>query len=489
MGTKTRKITEFIGSRWFFGITIALFTGQTVWLAITSRFPMAFDEAYHLGLIQFFSHRWNPLVTVQPPSSYRLGPIIHGTSWLYHYLMSFPYRLMEIFTHDVVTLVIGLRFINIALVIANLFILRKLLRLLRISDGLTNMVLFIFALTPMVTVLSAQINYDNLMIPLVTFSIYETVLLTRELDRKYFDIVRFICLLCLCLLASLVKFAFLPIFLAITIVVIRKLLVNWRNNLPNLLGQATAGLKRSNAITKTVLLAVTALSIFLFGWVYGVNIAKYHDPIPQCNQVLSDQDCSQYYSWFLKHTFHEYTIAHPAAAINLNVGSFTSYWMTSMSEKLYGSIMPLEGMYSLSAPLYSLAFLFFIGALGAIALNFKKIIHDYPELIMLIFVSLIYLVFLWGRNYEDYRQVGTVVAINGRYLVPILAFLYVVLGLSVSYALERDRASKFVKTVIAVVFICIFGGFGGFGQYVTHITPRYGRLNDKNRFVLQSIDP
>ncbi|HVX48437.1 MAG TPA: hypothetical protein VHA05_03725 [Candidatus Saccharimonadales bacterium] len=485
---KTQKITDFISSKWFFGATVALFSGQTVWLAITSRFPMAFDEAYHLGVIQFFSHRWNPLITSQPSSSYNLGPIVHGTSWLYHYLMSFPYRLMEIFTHDLVILVIDLRLINVALMIANLFLLRKLLRLLGVSKGLTNMVLFIFALTPIVTVLSAQINYDNLMIPLVTLSVYETVLLMRELDRKYFNVVRFLCLLCLCLLSSLVKFAFLPIFLAIAMVVIGKL-IKRRCGLRSLLPRITADLKRTNVAIKIALLTVTALGIFLFGWVYGVNIARYHNPVPACDRVLNDQDCSRYYSWFFKHTFQEYTVAHPGSAINLNAGSFTSYWMLSMSEKLYGSITPLDGVYSLSIPLYSLAFLFFIAALGATVLNFKKIIRDYPEMTLLIVVSITYLAFLWARNYEDYRQVGMVMAINGRYLVPILAFLYVVLGLGMSYALNRDRGSRFVKTAIAVIFICIFIGFGGFCQYVTRITPRYGRLNDNDSFTLQSIDP
>ena len=86
---------DLAGKRdWLFIALLCLFGAETAWLSVTSRFQMAFDESYHLGLIQFFSHRLNPIVTSQT-NSYNLGAIAHNPSFLYHYLLSFPYRLLD----------------------------------------------------------------------------------------------------------------------------------------------------------------------------------------------------------------------------------------------------------------------------------------------------------------------------------------------------------------------------------------------------------
>ena len=490
METNIRKVTNLLGSRWIFGATVLLFMIETFWLAITSRFPMAFDEAYHLGLIQFFSHRWSPIVTTQPPDSYKYGAIVHGTSLLYHYLMSFPYRLMELFTSNPTTQVIGLRFIDIALMVVNLFILKRLLRLFRISDALVNVVVLIFAFTPLVTVLSAQISYDNLLIPLTTLSIYETILLIRELDQRSFNSRRFLYLFCLCLLAGLVKFAFLPIFVAITIVVAWKLIAYWRADRVQLLSQATRSFNQSGTFIKTALLLSTALSVFLFAWFYGVDIVRYHNPVPQCNQLLGKQDCLKYYPWSNNYHVQQYIRAHPAASLHLSIGQFTVVdWMFYMSEQLYGVIFPIKGLYYISAPLYSLVLLYFAGSLVCTAYRFKKVLRKHSEFITLLLICVIYLLFLWGRNYWDYRQLGLPTAISSRYLVPILAYLYVTLGLGISYTLGHGRLVGFTKVMLAIIIIIAFVSFGGFSQYITHITPKYGHLSGTNSFVLEFTSP
>ena len=61
----------------------------------------------------------------------------------------------------------------------NLIIIRKLLRVMHVSNALANVVLLAFALTPIVTVLSAQINYDNLLILSVSLCVYEIILFIK----------------------------------------------------------------------------------------------------------------------------------------------------------------------------------------------------------------------------------------------------------------------------------------------------------------------
>ena len=490
METNIRKVIDFLGSKRFFGATVLIFTLEAFWLAITSRFPMAFDEAYHLGLIQFFSHRWNPLITSQPPSTYKYGAIVHDPSWLYHYLMSFPYRFMELFTHNIVVLVMGMRLIDVAFMVVNLFILRKLLRLVVASRPLTNIVLFVFAFTPMVTVLSAQISYDNLVIPLTTLCLYETILLVRELNRRYFNVYRFLFLLCLCLMTSLVKFTFLPIFLVITIVIAWKLISYWRANRRKLLGQMIESFSHSSSFFRGGVLAMTTLSVLLFGWFYGINTIRYHNPVPRCNQVISNEACRQNYSWNGSYVVRQYHQAHPGTGIHLSIVQFTTTrWAFFMSEQLYGFIVPIQGLSGASVPLLSLTIMLFSAAIVCLAIVFKVILKNYSALIMLILISFVYMLFLWGYNYWTFLQNGYPAAINGRYLVPVLAYLYAISGLSVSLSLKRSSRSGLSSLSLAAIVIIVFVVFGGFSQYVKDVTPNYGWLSSANGFVLQSFGP
>src|SRR5262249_18468844 len=124
-----QKITAAISSRWFFYTTVGLLVVQAAWIALTARYPQAFDEQFHMGIIQLYAHQWSPFFAQQPAGSDSLGPLTADTSFLYHYLLSFPYRIVEHFTSDLKTQIVALRLINIGLLAWSLFIFRKLLLL------------------------------------------------------------------------------------------------------------------------------------------------------------------------------------------------------------------------------------------------------------------------------------------------------------------------------------------------------------------------
>ena len=264
METKIRSSIRLLGSGWFFGLTLLLFIAESGWLALTGAFPMAYDEAYHLGLIRVFSHHLSPIITAQAPDTYQFGAIIQNPSFLYHYLLSFPYRLMDLLTHDMELQVVGLRLMNVAIAVASLIVMRKLLRLMNLSGAKANMLVLIFALTPLFTVLSAQINYDNLLILAVAASMYQTMLFLRRLDKGAFDIRRLLILLSLCLFSSLIKFAFLPIFAAIAGIIV------WRTGFlrgkgsAKMKADAKAGFARINVYARLSLVFAVILGGFLF---------------------------------------------------------------------------------------------------------------------------------------------------------------------------------------------------------------------------------
>ena len=77
---------------------MALFVLQAAWIALSGRYPMAFDENFHLGIIRLYAHHISPFWSGQPAGANAFGAVARDPSYLYQYLMSFPYRLVSIFT-------------------------------------------------------------------------------------------------------------------------------------------------------------------------------------------------------------------------------------------------------------------------------------------------------------------------------------------------------------------------------------------------------
>ena len=483
-------IARGIASNWVFVCTMLLFAAETGWLALTSRFPMAFDEAYHFNLIQFFAHRLNPVVTSQTASTYKFGAIVQNPSFLYHYLLSFPDRFVTLFTYNPEPQVIVLRLINIAFALGSLYVMKKLLRLLQVPDGLANILLLIFALTPIVTVLSAQINYDNLFILSAALCVYQTVFFAHRLNRNVFDTKALLVLLSLCLFSSLVKFAFLPILLAIAGITAWKIArYRHRHRGRRLLSTAAKNFAAIGRSAKLVLLTAVLIGSLLFVRFYGVNLVKYHNPAPQCSQILSFKACKHYYAWDSNYNVLQYQRLHPTAN-KMNTAQYSMYWLLLTSYFLFGATMPLQGPYSLSDAFYLIIIL--LTALGLVCtiVNFRKMLRANKNVSALALISFTYLLFLWGRNYHDYVHLGQAVAVNGRYWVPVLFYLYTLAGLGVYHAFSGKNESRArSRSILAVMVIAAFVYYGGYMQYMYRIDPVYGGLKPSNNFILNYGPP
>jgi hypothetical protein len=463
-------LCQCTASNWFFIAMLGLFTFETLYLAFTSRYPMAFDENYHFILIQFFSHRLDPLVTSQPASSYHLGNIVGNPSFMYHYLLSFPYRIIAHFTNSVKIQVIGLRLINVSFAIGSLLLIHKTFQQLQLPRVVSNLAIFSFALTPIFCVLSAQINYDNLLIFAVVASLFlvakiiEQLRLTRQVPIR-----ETLILATICVWASLVKYAFLPILVglvisAVLIVLAKRQQIKWKNSYTVLKSHSKFGLAG--------ILVALIVGATLFVTVYGTNVIRYHNPVPQCNQVLSITDCKQYYAWD-----RNYILAStkPANEKLLGVVHYSVLWLKEVYYQLFAEIVPAAtgGLIPIARDYYIL--LLALTALGIVCTLpvLPRLLHMYPALSVFSVVVISYTLFLWSRNYHDYRQLGQAVAIQGRYMLPVLAYLYVLIGLGIQYSLGLSRM-RFLRPITAFTVIVAFIYFGGCVRYVAKISPTTG---------------
>src|SRR5690606_16417980 len=107
---------------------------------------MAFDEDFHLGIIRLYAEHWGPFSLVQTEAANKFGSIVTDPSYLYHYLMSFPYRVLDGLGASEVTSVITLRMMNVALFAWALWLYRKVLLRAGVSSAVTNVVLAVFIL-------------------------------------------------------------------------------------------------------------------------------------------------------------------------------------------------------------------------------------------------------------------------------------------------------------------------------------------------------
>jgi hypothetical protein len=212
---------------------------------------------------------------------------------LYHYLLSFPYRLIAVFVHSLKGQVIALRFINIFFELCNLVILRLVFKRLRVSRTMSGIVILLFAFTPVFSQLSAQINYDNLLFPVTALAILQLIHFYDSLKKGDLRLGLLMSLAITCLLASLIQYEFLPIFFGIFLCVIWLLLRAYTLSFRKLKTAVVTAFWHLGRRTRTVLSALLVFSAAVFSRFYIVNIFRYGNPVPQCNQVLSIAQCKK----------------------------------------------------------------------------------------------------------------------------------------------------------------------------------------------------
>jgi hypothetical protein len=401
--------------------------------------------------------------------------------------MSFPYRVVAIFTGNLEAQVICLRLINVALAVAGLLIMRKLLKLLRLSDALANVVIIAFALTPMVINLSAQINYDNLLIPAVSLCVYVALSFFEKLEKNRFDTRLFLSLAALCLISSLIKVSFLPVLAAIF------LLLTWKitrhPGRTKLMIAAKRDFRRIAKYQKALLGLCVIAGTLLFARLYVVDLVKYRSPAPQCDQILSVQACRHYYSWNNNYQSRRHYEAHPSVR-QLNLLEYDAYWLTKNLSVPFLPVMPLQGPLYVFSPYLAIIGVAGIAALVCSLVNIRLVLRN-RQLRSLAFISLVYLFFLWARNYHDYRQLGVPAAVNGRYMLPVFIFLYALLAAGARQALNnlRHAVRHAVKAGLALAVILSFLYYGGFRPYLRYITPVYGRISPADDYNMNYTLP
>lgn len=412
---------SFLASRAGFWTILSLFGVQALWIALTARYPMAFDENFHYGVIRLHTETIFPFFKTVSEDTSMFGAIARDPSFLYHYLFSFPYRLIALATDSLAAQVIALRVMNIGLVLAGLITFRRLLTRLGTSPLRSNLIMLFFSLIPIFPLMAAQISYDNLIFLLAGLVLLLGVTFLQKYHQdNIIDAGVLSRLLLLCLFASMVKYAFLPVFAA-TLLCVAVVLVRQRQRATRSYKVWWLGL---NNKFRLAYISGLLIGLALFVGSYGLNIVSYGTPIPRCDTVLSETACTSYAPWYRDYLTSQTHAGTPLSA----VPAYGYDWLLQMMHETFFTIysrfdgMTSTVMYFTGNPLpvmYVTAWiLFIVGTLFMLA-NLRFIWRN-PAYRLIMIVLMTYCAALFYRNLTAYLRTGTPVAIHGRYVIPLL---------------------------------------------------------------------
>lgn len=420
---------------------------------VSAQYPMAFDEQYHFGLIQLHAHQWLPFFTSQPTDSGAYGAIARDPSYLYHWLMSLPYRLIALFTPNQTTQIICLRVINVALFAYALTLYRTLVRRIGASRALTNSLFAVFVLIPVVPFLAATINYDNLLMVAIPVSMLLGLRVMKDFREKRVSAPALLGLCTVLLLASLIKFPFLPVF---AVMVLYSVWLAWHEGLLNRRGVRgfTASYTSLSVVRRIVLLAACLLAFGLFAERYMVNAAVYHVPVPACDAVIGHDTCMEYGPYGRD---AQYKMNKPAT-FRPNFFVFAWEWLYGMWFRLYFAI---NQNYYTRKPLFVVSWIGVVGAVTlavGILMRFRSLFRGNRTRQLIAWVTAGYIMTLFLDNFKGYAKTGMPVAINGRYLIPFLLFLFAFGGIAWSKILHRHTVVKTTTASIVIALLLLQGG-------------------------------
>ncbi len=457
-----KKFSNLLSSKRFFWIIVGFFIFESVWIAVSAVYPQAFDEDFHFGLIKVYSHYWLPFLTHQPSNANAYGAVAVDPSYLYHYLMSFPFRFIELFTHSQTIQVILIRLIDIAFFSAGLVLFRIILLRAHLSKALSNVCLAVFVLIPVVPQLAAQVNYDTLLFPLTALVILLTFKVIDEINKKQPDIGSLLILFSVCIFTSLVKDAFFPIFLAVILFLIVFVFRKFRGQLKKFFYLLIYSWKRLTWQRQLLLVVVTVLALGMFGQRDIANIIKYHTLEPNCSAVLSVNQCNAYSAWQYSYNSHQYVLSNKGSITYLNPLYYLGSWLYWMWYRLFFAVngpasqftnYPPLPLASATAAILGIAGVFFV-------IKYRRqIFKNNPYFSLLFVVCGLYILALLLDGYAQYHYTNELVTMNGRYLLPILLLVAAIFGSAYSHALHKMELRKTLITALILLFLMQGGGF------------------------------
>jgi hypothetical protein len=417
----------------WFCFTLAVFTVTSTGLSIISPLGKAPDEEYHFAAIRTYAQQYSPFIHHQSDLT-QTGDLVRYPSYMYHYLLSFPYRALHgLGLSDTANLHV-LRLTSVALGITTLILLYRLLTKVT-SKKIAQLSVILFALLPITPILFSGLNYDDLLMP----TIFTSLLLVISLYKKP-SLQKLLSWMALLGFGCLVKYSFLPIavseFIFMTVVMVRQ------HRTYRKLFSLKAFLIPMVAIE--MVFALTSAGLVLER--YGVNLVRYHAVVPACEQLHSTDACNSFYLYDRNDTARLKNSDAPRK--NIFKYAFSDWTKNMVNGLVYPSTYHILSYFILAFSMLAVAATMVTRRLG---------FNDpYMGSLILAF-ALFYVATVFLENYSIYRNLGQPYAINGRYLLPALPLLFVTAFSNLRATIDQHRwlRSPLIPSTVMALLVLV----------------------------------
>lgn len=429
---------------------------------------MAFDEEFHYGLIKIYAASLLPFGVEHTSDMAQYGAATADASYLFHYLLSFPYRILDVLGLPDMVIIILLRLLNVAFVGGSLILFRRAIIEAGISRSIANIGLALTTLLPVFVLLAAHINYDNLLLLVIAWCVLLIVRLTNNVRQgQALPLSESVQLVCAVLIGMSVKYAFLPLALGLFVWVVWLMIVGYRRHKQTITSQLTAYTKHWRTIrhrSKYLWIGLVGVSLF-FASHYLTSTLMYGSPIPSCERVFSESECESYGPW------NRNRILEASKNESFEPLAFPAYmskeWFPGMTQRLTFAVAGKSNDFETKLPLPALAYsLVTLALLGMFCLLIQIGRRRVPWLTWFtMLLTFIYVGVLSFQLYGDYIDTAEPVAINGRYLIPLLPLVSVGLIAAIREVLTRLNPRILAALSIFAIALLIVSG-GGVGTYI-----------------------
>lgn len=432
---------RIITSRYFLLAVFSLFVLQGVVYTFSSKYGLPHDEKFHFESIQYYAEEpvaEGPFVDNQPQETiYEVNVIERSATYLYHYILSFPARLMNEFDISYDTQIIVFRIINIFFCVLALVVLKKVLDELSDNTLLKNLSVAALSLTGVFVFLAGSINYDNLAnLLFLAFLLFATRSIKKTSQNEFAWATIF------GLATILTKYTFLPV-VGLGLIVALAFLLKRRHSVKGYYA-AFKNTYSSHKVATLVCLGLLVTTSFLFVERVGLNLVEYKQVQPSCTKIFTTEECYENFSVYRRGVDHKAAFIQEGglASADLSMFSQAGEW----TDRMYKGLFYYFGQHRVGDYLISagVAFLVFLAFIVTLTFRRQRIILKREHLFIL-GLSITYISLLFLFNLKTYLTLGERFAYQGRYLLPIMGFVYFFAGLII---LQTYKASKFKKPFI-----------------------------------------
>jgi Predicted membrane protein (DUF2142) len=482
-GVLGARILRILGSGPMTVALVVAFALQATWVAVSARSDI-YDEPYHLAAIKAFSTRWTPFIH-QTAADGPLGDIERYGSYLYHYLLSFPYRAAEALGLGSGATLVTLRMFSVLAVSGALVYSWLLFRELGAGRVTANVALAVVTMMPLAVFLAGTLNYDNLLALLSAAFFYYGLKLYKA---DHFDVGLWLKVLLVGGFAAVTKFT----FLALTPVVVVALFIR---QVPML----RSGLRTSSRdfffvrgrglIAARVFLALgVVVASTLVIERYGLNLLHYGTPLPSCLHIHPTGICGLD-APSVRNSTLDLAFKDLVPSLSGAVSYLSHQWIPLMLRyvTLIGTVGPDGAIRTSLGPhifgaILTIAVTLMLG-LVVLAITVLRSVRGAR---MLFAAAALYTFVLFAQNYHDYTKLGQPIGVQGRYVLVVLPIVVGLACIALARVISAGGASARPRAAVSAVVILAFvlSQGGGVTTYLWAGDQTWWRTDSGVRFAV-----